>query len=82
MPPSLLFLLNPSAYTGSGDECPEEYASITIPAPLDECHDGIPDAWELTQELDVGNPSDVPLGHNGVGYTNLEVYLNSLVPSI
>jgi hypothetical protein len=82
MPPSLLSLLKPSADTGSGGECPEEHASTTIPAPRDEDHDGMPDAWELTQGLDVGNPSDGPLDHDGDGNTNLEEYLNSLVPSI
>jgi hypothetical protein len=46
----------------------------------DSDHDGMPDAWEKAKGL---NPSD-PEDRNGhkldKGYTNLEVYLNSLCP--
>ncbi len=43
--------------------------------------DGIPDLWEITRALDPLDPADgnaVTLSPSG--YTNLEVYLNSLVP--
>ena len=49
--------------------------------PTDSDLDGMPDSWETTQGLDPGDAAD----HNGVtlsGYTNLEVYLNSLVPTL
>ena len=49
--------------------------------PADGDHDGMPDAWETSQGLNPGDPSD----RNGLtpsGYTNLEVYLNSLVPTL
>ncbi len=42
--------------------------------------DGIPDLWEITRALDPLDPADgnaVTLSPSG--YTNLEVYLNSLV---
>jgi len=47
---------------------------------LDSDHDGIPDSWEISKELDPYNSKDrnnKNLNHEG--YTNLEVYLNSLV---
>ena len=49
--------------------------------PADGDHDGMPDSWETANGL---NPSDAS-DRNGVtasGYTNLEVYLNSLVPTL
>jgi pectate lyase len=49
-------------------------------APLDSDQDGMPDAWETARGL---NPTDAT-DRNGqdfdADYTNLEVYLNSLVP--
>lgn len=50
------------------------------PAPVDTDRDGMPDAWELAHGLDPKNPVDGPKVAAGApGYTNLEVYLNSLV---
>ena len=51
-------------------------------APPDADRDGIPDRWEIENGLDSTNPGD----RNGTdlssaGYTNLEVYLDSLVES-
>lgn len=49
-------------------------------APTDSDNDGIPDAWETAHGL---NPHDAK-DANGVradGYTNLEEYINSLVPA-
>jgi hypothetical protein len=49
-------------------------------APLDSDEDGIPDEWEKAQGLDSNDPSDA----NRIradGYTNLKLYLNSLVPA-
>lgn len=45
----------------------------------DEDHDGMPDEWEINQNLDVSNPQDGNDDHDHDGYTNLEEYLNSLV---
>jgi hypothetical protein len=52
----------------------------TLPAPQDSDHDGIPDAWERVHGL---NPQDASDGAQCTadGYTNLEKYLNSLVPT-
>jgi len=48
------------------------------PAPVDTDRDGIPDAWETAHQLNPKDPDDaVKLDHTG--YTQLEVYLNSLV---
>ena len=52
------------------------------PAPVDTDHDGMPDDWEKSHKLDPNNLADGVLDGNGDGYTNLEKYLNSLVPPI
>ncbi|TWT87192.1 hypothetical protein Mal64_27300 [Pseudobythopirellula maris] len=49
----------------------------STPAPADKDHDGMPDAWEVSQGLDPSNAAD----RNqlaGDGYTMLEHYLNSI----
>ncbi|WP_240336862.1 pectate lyase family protein [Rufibacter psychrotolerans] len=48
-------------------------------APEDKDRDGMPDAWERTQKLDAGNAADAGAHTLHKQYTNLEVYLNSLV---
>ena len=50
-------------------------------APLDTDADGMPDEWETANGL---NPNDATDGNtmNDEGYTNLEVYLNSIVADI
>lgn len=50
------------------------------PAPLDSDGDGMPNAWELRHHLNPDDPADGAQTANGNGYTNLELYLNSLVP--
>ncbi|TXK37681.1 T9SS type A sorting domain-containing protein [Pontibacter qinzhouensis] len=50
----------------------------SLPAPQDTDNDGMPDAWETANGLNPDDASD----RNGIhasGYTNLELYLNSLV---
>lgn len=47
------------------------------PVPVDTDNDGIPDEWERRNNLNPKNPADALQGD---GYTNLERYLNSLVP--
>jgi hypothetical protein len=45
----------------------------------DSDNDGIPDAWEIAHGLNPKNPSDATkLAKNGGGYTNIEVFLNTL----
>lgn len=45
----------------------------------DSDNDGIPDAWEIKHGLNPKNPNDSALpAKNGGGYTNIEVYLNSV----
>ena len=51
------------------------------PAPPDTDHDGMPDSWESAGGLDPNNPGDGPSDRNADGYTNLEEYLNSLIPA-
>jgi hypothetical protein len=54
----------------------------TTAAPTDTDGDGMPDAWEDTNGLDKNNASDGTSTSLDGGYTNVEVYLNSLVASI
>ncbi|MCF7803530.1 MAG: T9SS type A sorting domain-containing protein [Candidatus Marinimicrobia bacterium] len=49
-------------------------------APTDSDHDGMPDNWESTEGLDPNDSSDRNLDPDSDGFTNLEEYLNSLVP--
>ncbi|GMV91538.1 MAG: hypothetical protein AMXMBFR82_13160 [Candidatus Hydrogenedentota bacterium] len=50
------------------------------PAPSDADHDGLPDSWETSNGLDPANPDDGSADRNNDGYTNLEEYLNGLIP--
>jgi hypothetical protein len=51
------------------------------PALEDTDHDGMPDEWERKHGLDPNKPADAALD-SGDGYTNLEKYLNSLMPTV
>ena len=54
------------------------YTSLS--APVDSDNDGMPDEWEIANGLNPNDPSDGNLTNlSGGTYTNLEVYLNSLV---
>ena len=48
-------------------------------APPDADHDGMPDAWEITQGLDPADPADAAGDLDGDGYTNVEEWLHSLL---
>ncbi|QJD98445.1 polysaccharide lyase [Mucilaginibacter robiniae] len=49
---------------------------------LDSDKDGIPDSWEKAHGLNPHNAADSPaMAKNGGGYSNIEVYLNSVVPA-
>jgi hypothetical protein len=48
--------------------------------PVDTDNDGIPDAWEKAHGLNPNDPSDA-MKISSSGYANIEVYVNSLVPS-
>jgi pectate lyase len=47
--------------------------------PVDTDRDGMPDAWETAQGLDPGN-DDSAADRDGDGYTNIEEYINGLIP--
>ncbi|MGY5354588.1 pectinesterase family protein [Wenyingzhuangia sp. IMCC45467] len=66
------FIDTPSA-GGGWPELPTEEA------PLDTDEDGIPDAWEITKGLNPNNAIDGNVKTLDEGYTNIEVYLNSIV---
>ncbi len=51
----------------------------SLPAPTDTDHDGMPDAWETLYGLNPNNAADRNGYNLNADYTNLEVYLNSLV---
>lgn len=46
----------------------------------DSDNDGMPDAYEIKMGLNPNNPADASLDRNKDGYSNIEEYLNSLVP--
>lgn len=54
----------------------------SVPAPKDTDRDGMPDAWEEASDLDPRDSADRNGDTDKDGYTNLEEYLNSLVPSL
>ncbi len=47
--------------------------------PPDADHDGMPDSWEEQRGLDANDPSDARLSPELNGYTNIELYLHSLL---
>ena len=55
-------------------------ASASRPSNFDTDRDGMPDAWETANGLNPSNAADRNADADGDGYTNLEEYLNSLVP--
>ena len=48
----------------------------------DADNDGIPDEWELKRGLNPKNAADALADRNKDGYSNIEEYLNSLVPPV
>lgn len=46
--------------------------------PPDSDYDGMPDAWEIAQNLNPQDPTDANNDRNGDGYTNIEEYINGL----
>ncbi|MHC4517171.1 MAG: hypothetical protein ACYTAS_01160, partial [Planctomycetota bacterium] len=48
----------------------------------DSDRDGMADAWEGAHGLDPGDPADGAQDRDRDGYTNLEEYINSLVPTV
>jgi hypothetical protein len=51
-------------------------------APQDTDHDGMPDEWEKQKGLDPVDASDATTHTLSTGYTNIEVYVNSLVADL
>lgn len=51
----------------------------SLPAPTDTDHDGMPDAWETSHGLNPTNAADRNGYTLNADYTNLEVYLNSML---
>ncbi|MEU0808079.1 Ig-like domain-containing protein [Streptomyces sp. NPDC005970] len=49
--------------------------------PKDSDHDGIPDDWERAHGLDPDDPADGRAIDPDTGYSNLELYLNSIGPT-
>jgi Pectate lyase len=50
--------------------------------PKDSDKDGMPDDWEKEHGLDPFDPSDAGKDYSGDGYTNIEKYINSLIPEM
>ena len=54
----------------------------SLEAPADADHDGMPDEWEMKNGLNPNDSSDNAADRDGDGYTNLEEFINGLVPAI
>jgi hypothetical protein len=52
----------------------------SLPAPTDTDQDGMPDSWETANGLNPNDAADRNYYNLNSNYTNLEVYLNSLIP--
>lgn len=52
---------------------------MTLPAATDRDQDGIPDDWETKNGLNPADPADASQVKLAKIYTNIEVYINSLV---
>lgn len=76
---------DPAAAAVAGQPSFPMLAVVERPANWDTDRDGIPDAWEDANGLDKNNPADgnlYTLDSEKIWYTNLEVYLNSIVENI
>jgi hypothetical protein len=71
-------LIDSQDEVGGWDHYPEEHR----PEDWDVDHDGMPDTWEKEHDLSPEDPTDRNGDKDGDGYTNLEEYMNSLVPDM
>ncbi|HOO83505.1 MAG TPA: T9SS type A sorting domain-containing protein [Prolixibacteraceae bacterium] len=76
------------AYKGVGTGIIDSPADVggwpelfSAPSPADSDSDGMPDLWELANNLDPNNADDRNADMLGEGYTNLEYYLNNIGPA-
>jgi hypothetical protein len=60
----------------------DRYPIVHRPDDWDIDRDGIPNTWEKMHGLDPGDSADRNEDMDGDGYTNLEEYMNSLVPDM
>ena len=69
--------------TGSVIDSPRQVGGYpklaTGTPPVDGDHDGMPDTWEQQRGLDPDDASDGNLSPEADGYTNIELYLHSLL---
>lgn len=79
--PGLIDLPSDVKQEGAVSAWPElSDGGVTANEQKDSAGDGMPDAWELAQELNPNDDSDgAKVSLSDEGYTNLEVYMNSLV---
>jgi hypothetical protein len=57
------------------------FLNLSMPAPADSDHDGMPDEWETAHGLNPKDASDAQADPDKDGYTNLEEYFNRSDPN-
>jgi hypothetical protein len=80
------FINDPSSSTQyDGVPCYPELTSLSRPTGFDTDKDGMPDEWEIANGLNPNSAADAKLytlDEEHKWYTNVEVYINSLVEDI
>lgn len=72
-------VMNGTGRSIAGTDVQSWPALYSLPAPTDSDHDGMPDAWEIANSLSPFDPDDRNDYNLHLDYTNLEVYLNSIL---
>jgi pectate lyase len=69
--------------TGAAVGSPPAWPTLAAGTALSDAdNDGMPDSWETAHGLNPNSSADGNLDRDGDGYTNIEEYINSLIPTV